>query len=372
MSRQRILLFAPHFAEYSLRLATGLAARAEVLLVVDGKNLAAECEDALVRDARAAGVRIIAYRYTSTLARALWFFVIMARAVLFRMDVVHLQEQADKSTARLIKALSRLAPVVLTVHDPQPHSGVDAERARQTAGYRATMRSLARVYHVHGDYCARLMRSTLDAQDTRPIVSTAHGVILEPTPERLASPEPNRVLFFGRMEAYKGVDVLLDAVDHLAAKGAPVHLVVAGRGPELDRLGDRLRNTPGVELKASFLTPAEAIHEFQTSSAVIAPYRDATQSGVVAAAIANGRPIIASRVGGLIDAVRDDVEGLLVPAGDAEALAEAIARITSDQDLRDRLAANAAASARTLFSWDAVAAKLIDAYEGLDVRGTKA
>lgn len=371
-SRMRVLVLAPHFAEYTVRLATSLAARAEVMLVVDHKNLTAECEATLVEDARRAGVRLVAYRYTGTLARAFWFFNIMARARLFRPDVTHVQEQADKSTARLVTALSRLAPIVLTVHDPKPHSGLDAERARATASYRDRMRALARAFHVHGDFCARLMRSTLNAQDERSIVPTAHGVILEPSSDRLAESEPGRVLFFGRMEAYKGVDVLLDAFDRLVAAGLPIRLAVAGRGPEADRLGERMRNTDGVELNASFLTPAQAIHEFQRASAVIAPYRDATQSGVVAAAIANGRPLVASRVGGLIDAVKDDVEGLLVEPNDPAALAEAIARITTDQDLQQRLARNASAAAKANFSWHEIAATLIGVYETLSARGTRA
>ena len=370
--RMRVLVLAPHFAEYTLRLATSLAARAEVMLVIDGKNLAQECEDVLVREARRAGVRTVTYRYSSTLARAFWLFAILAHAWLFRPEVIHVQEQADKSTARLVGALARLAPMVLTVHDPEPHSGIDAERARLTAGYRAAMRGLAKSFHVHGAFCARLMRSTLHPEDGRQIVPTAHGVILTPSLERLLASTPQRILFFGRMETYKGVEILLDAFDLLVARGVPVQLAVAGRGPEADRLGERMRGTEGVELYASFLTPSEAIEQFQRASAVITPYLDATQSGVVAAAIANGRPLVASRVGGLIDAVGDGAEGLLVEPGDARALAAAIACIITDRTLQTRLAGNALAAAGTKFSWNEIGATMMEVYEALRAKATKA
>jgi glycosyltransferase involved in cell wall biosynthesis len=69
-----------------------------------------------------------------------------------------------------------------------------------------------------------------------------------------------------------------------------------------------------------------------------------------------GSPAVATRVGGIPDAVVDGETGLLVPPGDFEALAEAVGRLLADPELRARLAATAAARARANFSWEAVTA----------------
>ncbi len=80
-------------------------------------------------------------------------------------------------------------------------------------------------------------------------------------------------------------------------------------------------------------------------------------------AMAYGRPVVATAVGGLVDAVEDGETGLLVPAGDVAALRAAIERLLDDADLRHRLGANAGASARRRFSFESAAGKMLEVYE---------
>jgi glycosyltransferase involved in cell wall biosynthesis len=80
-------------------------------------------------------------------------------------------------------------------------------------------------------------------------------------------------------------------------------------------------------------------------------------------AMAYGRPVVATAVGGLVDAVEEGVTGLLVPAGDIAALRAAIQRLLNDADLRHRLGANARASARRRFSFESAAGKMLEVYE---------
>jgi glycosyltransferase involved in cell wall biosynthesis len=355
----RIAFLAVQFAEYSARLALALAERADVLLVLDGSLSDKECDPGLMDELRRK-VTLVEYRYTGSASRALTFARVCLRVALFRPDVLHVQEQADRSTARIVRYLAPRYPMVLTVHDPKPHRGRDAVWAEQNRIHRDEMRASADIYHVHGAFCREELRSVVG--DERPILDTMHGVILVPgQPERRA-PDPRRILFFGRMEAYKGIEVLLDAADRLAADGIPFEVVLAGRGPELDRLRPRIADMPSVTVLEGFLTPAQAVAEFQKAAAVAVPYLDATQSGVVAAAIANGRPCVGSRVGGLVDALRDGATGLLVPPGDAVALAEALRRVLTDTALRETLATEAARAAGAAFAWSTVADTLIDAY----------
>jgi len=167
---------------------------------------------------------------------------------------------------------------------------------------------------------------------------------------------------FGRMEAYKGLGVLIDAMDLLAERGVRPTLVVAGNGPDLTELRPRLEGMTNVIVRDGWISRADAIEEFQKASFVIAPYLEATQSGVVATAFANGRAVVASRTGGLADVLTDELNGLLVPPGDPVALAGAIERLLGDDDLGRRLARGAEASTAGELSWDRAAATLARAY----------
>ena len=123
------------------------------------------------------------------------------------------------------------------------------------------LRSRAQGFHVHGSYCKAALRSVTQAD--RPVASTPHGAILEPSACQLRQPERESILFFGRMEAYKGLDVLLDAVEILRGSECNVRLVLAGRGPELTRLTPRIREIPNVEIIDQFVPPKDAAALFQ-------------------------------------------------------------------------------------------------------------
>jgi glycosyltransferase involved in cell wall biosynthesis len=98
---------------------------------------------------------------------------------------------------------------------------------------------------------------------------------------------------------------------------------------------------------------------------VVLPYKDATQSGVVAAAYGAGRPVIASAVGGIPEVVIDGYNGLLVPPINPEALANAMEKLILSPELLDRLTQGAKATASGLMNWDRIAAAMHDSYAGL-------
>ena len=351
-------MHAPHFAEYATRLGYELAERADVLLICDRVNAAQELDDDLRRTAPA-NVALLEFDSVGRKNRAISLARIALRVALFQPDVLIMQEQIDTLTAWVARLVGKFVPILLTVHDPEPHSGVDADYVRRNAHNRRDIRAAARAYHVHGRFCWRQLAGQVDA--AKPIVETMHGVILTPT--KGATPrkaEPGRILMFGRMQAYKGLETLLDAADLLDARKLNFTLVVAGRGPELDRLAPRLTDRANIEIVRTFLSPTEASDQFQRAAIVVTPYINATQSGVVAAAFGNGRPVVASRVGGLADAVTDGVDGLLVPPDDAVELAAALARVLTDNDLRARLAEGAQRNAETLYNWREIGDAILD------------
>ena len=357
----RILLYAPHFAEYALRLADGLSRRARVMLVVERRNLAAECPPALVAGL-ASKIELATFDGSAGFPAGPWCRQVALpwRIRRFAPMIAHVQEQADAPTATMLARLARRMPVVLTVHDPRPHSGADTDFAEAGRVSRERLRAGADAFHVHGAYCERELRASQRVD--RPVLASPMGVHFVPSPAQVRPREPGTLLFFGRMEAYKGLETLLDAVDVLRARGRRFRLIVAGRGPEIARLRGRLE-AADIELHDRFISHDEAIELFQRASMVVAPYRDATQSAVVASAFGNHRPVVVSRVGGLPDAVIDGRDGILVPPDDPGALAEALAPLLADDGRVDALMAGV--RARTDLDWDRIAGSLETLYQGL-------
>ncbi|MCC7252685.1 glycosyltransferase family 4 protein, partial [Hyphomicrobium sp.] len=118
-----------------------------------------------------------------------------------------------------------------------------------------------------------------------------------------------------------------------------------------------------VPLYVSF---AQMAGYFSAAQLLVLPYEKGWTSGVRASAFGFGKPVIATRVGGFDEVVQDEVTGLLVPAKDPAALAQAIARLLIDEELYARMAENVQVAARNI-SWEAIARTTEARYE--DVLG---
>jgi glycosyltransferase involved in cell wall biosynthesis len=165
-------------------------------------------------------------------------------------------------------------------------------------------------------------------------------------PESVGDPdEPPHILYAGRLSAEKGVLELVEA-----ARGLP--LVVAGDGPLREQV-------PGA---LGFVPHDELLGLYGRAAVVACPSRREGFGVVCAEAMAYGRPVVASAVGGLRDLVVDGETGLLVPPGDVAALRSALERLLADAELRRRLGAAARARARDALSWDRSVALTLSAY----------
>ena len=142
------------------------------------------------------------------------------------------------------------------------------------------------------------------------------------------------LLFFGLVRPYKGLPVLLEAMS-LLDQAASVRLTVVGEfwsgREEAEQQIKALGLGDKVELVARYVSDAEAADHFARADAVVLPYLSVTGSGVVANAFHYGKPVIASAIGGLAEAVVEGETGFLVPPGDAGALARAIGDLTAEK-----------------------------------------
>ena len=138
---------------------------------------------------------------------------------------------------------------------------------------------------------------------------------------------PVRLVAAGRLSVEKGFDVLLEAMALAVSEGLDVQLELVGSGPEHDRLAALAAQLDG-RVRLTPAQPRAALWaRMDAAQVLVVPSRREGLGLVALEAIARGRPVIASRVGGLPETVRDGVDGVLVPPEEARALADALRRL---------------------------------------------
>jgi phosphatidylinositol alpha-mannosyltransferase len=190
-----------------------------------------------------------------------------------------------------------------------------------------------------------------------------NGVDLDPEQARLnAAREPGdvlRIAFVGQAVERKGLPLLLRAFEALREQ-VPTELIVIG--PSAEELGPMMIDPTGVTALGK-VDEAEKRRVLAHADVLCAPSLRGESFGMVLTeAFAAGTPVIASDIAGYRDVVRDGIDGVLVPRGDAQALAEALRDLYDEPDRRRRMAHAAAADVER-FAWPHVAAEVMRAYE---------
>jgi glycosyltransferase involved in cell wall biosynthesis len=184
----------------------------------------------------------------------------------------------------------------------------------------------------------------------------------KPLPAELEGAEGPVILFFGLLRPYKGVDLLLEAFAQL--EGAELWIVGNPR-MDVSPLRTAAQAASGrVRFVTRFVEDEEIPAIFRRADLVVLPYRDAEHSGVLYTGLAFGKPMVLSAVGGFPEVAARGA-ARLVPAGDADALAAALAELTSDPAARERLAEAARTASAGPYSWDAAAGQTLALYEEL-------
>lgn len=326
-------------AHYARNLASGLArhCRAHLYTLGADDGLAAESFLGGLLDRSRKG-RVLRRNYnplrSTRLARELW--------QRYRPGVVHIVSRIGAFRG-LIQEFARLGVhVVCTVHDPSPHVERRTSWGRvHTAMYdRCLMPSILRraaALHVHSSEHARVLVERYRVESSR-IYVVQHGVGLTEqiaagtqTPPELQSLEPgaHTALFFGRIEPYKGLDLLFSATREVLRQLPTMRLVIAGAGT-LPPIPPDIRHC--VVLLNRFVADEEIKAIFAAAQVVVLPYKEATQTGVIPLAAAFGKPAIATRVGALPELIVDGTTGLIVPPQSPVELANAMLSLLLDSE----------------------------------------
>jgi glycosyltransferase involved in cell wall biosynthesis len=257
-------------------------------------------------------------------------------------DVLHLQWLVPELDVRLLR-LSR--PSVFTAHDLLP---------RRTAGKQDLWRRLL-------DRFDRVVVHSERGRETLAALGVDARVIPHPVfpsdPER--RDDGRTVLSFGVIRPYKGLGAAIEAV----RRAGNARLLVAG--DPLEPMGRYREQARGVDVdwRLGYLPQADVDRALGDATIAVFPYApELDQSGALLRALGAGVPAVAYDVGGVAEPVRTFGAGRVVPAGDVDALADAVRELLSDRGALETARAGAQRARETL-TWDASARSHLDLYE---------
>ncbi len=279
-------------------------------------------------------------------------------------DIVHLHASAGPSFYRkaVLAAMSRhfRKRVVFQIHS-----------GRFVAFYRSGSATLQRLITATLDRSAAvIVLARVWQEQIGRLTSNRHIVVL-PNPvdcdsfaDTGAGREADTLLFMGDLAAHKGVFDLLDAVPLIAAQRAGTRLVLCGRG-DREALLDRAR-VLGIAARIvcpGYVTGREKGARFRQATLYIHPAHYEALGVSLLEALAAGLPVVATTVGGIPEVVESGANGLLVPPGNAEALAGAVLHLLDDREMCARMARQNRLRARAMFDLPLVVEQLANLYD---------
>ncbi len=260
---------------------------------------------------------------------------------------------AGRSTA------SARRPLVLTAHDILPREARPGQRAAQRRLYEHFDAIV-----VHSEHGRQRLIGELGVGQERVHV-IPHGAFEHLAPDAALHVQPPFetdkpvVLCFGLMRPYKGIDLLLEAWRGIDA----AELWVAGM-PRMDISALQAAAPSGVRFVPRFIGDDELPAYFRRADVVVLPYREIDQSGVLFTALAFGKPLLLSDVGGFPEVAATGA-ACTFPAGDAAALHDVLRGLLEDRDALAALGAHARAAAAGPYSWQAIGRRTLELYESL-------
>jgi glycosyltransferase involved in cell wall biosynthesis len=345
MTKPRVLIVGR--SRYRLPLEGGLARKFDALAAeLDVRVLASARAGSPTRDGT---FRLVPPRGQLDGAR-FWSelpFRVRRELEAFRPDAVVVQSPYE---AAAVLVGRRNEPVILEVHgDWRTATRLYGSAARAILAPLADRVALAAVRRVDAvrtisTYTTGLVR----AAGVEPAATFPAFMDLDPFLVPTASlPEPPRALFVGVLERYKDVDGLASAWRLAAPKVPGVTLRIVGTGSRTGVVEDLVRDLPAQTEWTPSIPNDEVPGVLDASTVLVLPSRSEGLGRIVVEALCRGRPVVATRVGGIVDLVRNDENGLLVPSNDPAGLAEALVRVLSDRRLAERLAVGARPSAQS-------------------------
>lgn len=266
--------------------------------------------------------------------RNLWLYARLAWR-LRKYDVIHITDFPQYYESPLYFLRKK---IVLTVHDPIPHSASVSNKPLVLKARKWGFRLLNHFIILNSAQKEECI--TLNHLEKKHIYDSRLGrydyLKMYSQPNNKMG---NYFLFFGQITEHKGIDYLLEAMKRVHTQYPNMRLIVAGKGEYPFDISE-YQKLDYIEFRNRFIPDDELAELIQGAYCAVCPYKDATQSGVVMSAFAFNKPIIATNVGGLPEQVEHDKYGLIVPPCDVDALANAMIRLLSQPEKLQEYADN--------------------------------
>ena len=318
------------FPEYCVRHANEMANEADVLLLLP---MTPDCEDGrlIAPNVRYEPIGRPRYRQPTKQLSTIWKIVRSIKK--FDPDVIHFQN--GHLFFNLALPLLKRYPKVITIHDARQHLGDKEANITPQRIMDFGFKQADRVI-VHGRSLIPTVSNELGFSENK--IHLIPHIAIGQRDEVFENKDDGRtVLFFGRIWEYKGLDYLIRAEPKVSAVFPDVKFVIGGRGDDFDQYRKQMVHPDRFEVHNDWITDEMRTEMFARASVVTLPYIEASQSGVIPIAYNHAKPVIATTIGGLPDAVEHGKTGLLVPPRDADSLADAIIQLLRDEDLRKEM-----------------------------------
>jgi glycosyltransferase involved in cell wall biosynthesis len=270
-------------------------------------------------------------------------------------------------------AMHRKYPIVSTVHEPKHHAGTLLRfvlmNLIQDSDCLLIMKHSDKIT-VHGQKHKEYLVSKGFPSHKVHIIPHGAFSFFDQWEQEVADTREDSVLFFGEIKPYKGIEYLIEAGKLIEQCFPSVSIVIAGEG-DFTKYEGLVKGDSHFIVDNRFIPDSEVAGLFQKASLVVLPYIYGSQSGIISIAGAFKKPVVATDIGHFREMIEDGKTGFIVPSRDARALAEAIARLLINAELRQKMGENAYRAVREKFSWDKIAQKFINVYkEAIEVRRT--
>lgn len=252
-----------------------------------------------------------------------------------KFDIIHSDYIFGMWNVMLYKIFGK--KMVLTVHDPFPHSGETS--FRKMLNYKIAMHSV-RWFVLLNKKQKEEFCSTYKIKPTQILISRL-GVYdnIRYFNNSVTLSKSHNVLFFGRISPYKGIEYLCKAMMKVKVHIPDATLTIAGGGKLYFDIAPYQQHD-WVNVINRYVGLEELADLLNDSAVTVCPYIDATQSGVIMTSYSLCKPVIATNVGGLSEMVEDGKTGLIIPPKDVDALADAIISLFKDRKKLDEMAAS--------------------------------
>lgn len=331
--------------------AANLAHRLTLEFGSDAVALSMRSDDPSALSAEARGVEVLRADVVSDRLRPLTTLSQIARGAAILKDHARSADVVVVAMNFAMAAPLSLTldkPIVYCAHDPTPHIG-DYAQLGQRFG-QAGMFARASIVVALSKYCATLLAKRVAVSKLR--LAPLNSVFEPQVSNERLSGGLVRLLMPGRMIAYKGLDLLADALAPLAGR-RDWRLSIAGMGPALSGELEKRLSLPQLgEVRRDFVSEADMRAMFCASDVVLAPYRAASQSGVVAEALAFGKPCVVTPVGALSEQIDGGAAGWVSKSVTPEAYSAALKEMLDSPDRRAEKADGARRLAQSAWQSD--------------------